>query len=704
MIRTLVIAVLAPWLAWAAGRCAVSAVPQQIAAEGAAEPAGAISLECSGLSAGQPIQGVASFSFSKRLANRRLGDQLEGPTLELETAPGAWAAFNVRATLNGASSLSFQGLSWTASSAGSFKLRLSGVRIEGAAEAIQAAAQLFTNERFDFPSPLTTVARGTPALAAALLPTLATRGPSPAPDSDFAAMVRLGSPTASVRVTENFPSALAQGTRILVRFSGVPDGVRMLLPDVVAGANALVPTRSGGFGRPAGPGLLSPFAGAQLLLIRIVDSEINGQGGRYAVNPPAAHQSFGQLRDASFSRGTPYAVFEVASSDPSRLESAEIPAWVAVPPRFDTPFGESVVQPTVALAPVSEVEGTHATAPIPRFRPLNPIPDCDLIGDCSAAWFPKMRINAPSPLNFTAAAGGGVQIGYGGIVNDGGGLLQWRVTARTRQGAGWLQVDPTTGVQNGGVRYDLNPLNLEPGEYTGDLVFEHIAPPTGRKDERVFEIRLNVTPRQTPPVTPPVTPPPGPTPDPQPPAAPPPIITGVSAGPAYLGPPFAPGSLVTIQGSGFSGLVEVTAAALPVRIVTASGTELSAVLPDDLSGARAALIVRVDGRASAAWILDVVPSAPVLLFALNQNGDRNAESAPAAAGELLDLYMTGVRAGSSVEVRVHDRVLSVTVEDGGLQGVRLVRVRIPADLPAMQTSAILSAAGAVSHPLDVWLR
>lgn len=705
--RALLIALLCPWLAWAAGRCVVSAVPQQVAAEGAAEPAGAISIECSGLAAGQAVQGVVGVSFSRRIANRLLGDHLEGPVLELEAAPGVWAAFTSRASLTNISSLAFQALSWTASSSGSFRLRLSGVRVEGTEGAIQAAAQLFTSERFDFASPSVIVARGMPALAAALMPTLATRGPSPPDGPAFADLVRLGSPTASIRVTENFPAAFAavssaqtQGTRILLRFSGVPDGVRMLVPDVIVGSTGLVPTRSGGFGRIPTPGLISPSPPAYLALIRIVDAEINGQGGRMAINPAAASQALGQLREAAFGRGTPFAVYEVASSDPGRMESAEIPAWVAVPPRFDTPFGESIVQPTVVLAPVSEADGAHPTAPVPRFRPVNPIADCDLAGDCSAAWFPKMRINAPSPLSFTAASGSGAQIGYGGIVNDGGGLLQWRVTARTRQGAGWLQVDPTTGVQNGGVRFDVTPLALEPAEYSGELIFEQLAPPTGRKDERLFEIRLTVTPRQIPPSTPP----PAPTPDPPPPSVPPPVITHVSAGPANLGPPFAPGSLISIRGTGFGGRAEASVAGRPAHIVTVSNDDLNLVIPEDLPAGRVALIVRAEGRSSAPWLFELSPSAPVLLFALNHDGDRNAESTPASSGRSLDLYATGIRAGASVGVRLHDRDLSAVAEDGGLHGVRLIRVTVPAGLPAMQTTAVLSESGAVSHPLDVWLR
>ena len=91
MNRSVLLFLLAAPLASAAGRCTVTAVPQVIAAEGAAEPAGDISVDCTGLSAGQAIRGTVTASFSRRIANRRAGDVLEGPVLELETGLGAWS-------------------------------------------------------------------------------------------------------------------------------------------------------------------------------------------------------------------------------------------------------------------------------------------------------------------------------------------------------------------------------------------------------------------------------------------------------------------------------------------------------------------------------------------------------------------------------------------------------------------------------------
>lgn len=708
MIRILAAMLIAPASALAVGRCLISAHPQQIAAEGAAEPAAAISIDCSDLTPAQALQGSISVSFSRKIANRSAGSTLDGPVLELETAAGVWAAFDAPALLTSVAGLTFSQLQWTASSAGTFRLRIRGVRVDGAAEAIQALVQVNANQRLESPNPVVTVARGAPALAAALMPTLATRGPSPAQDAKFADLVRLGSPAVAVRVSESYPSAFqavtpgaSQGTRFLLRFGGVPDGVRILLPDVITGSSALAPTRSGAFGGGAATGLISPMGFAQMVLLRVAGAEISGQGGQMVLSPGLAIQGLGQLRAAEFSRGTAFAVYEVAVSNAERLEYAEIPAWVAVPPQFDTPFGESVVRPTVSLAPLSEAEGPHPNAPTPRYRPVPPGADCELVGDCAAAWFPRMRIVEPSPLSFTAAAGSGIQIGRAGIRNEGGGLLEWRVTARTLQGTGWLTADATAGVQNGGVRYDLDPRNLSPGDYTGELQFEQLAPPNGRRDERVFQIRLTVT---QPAVAPPTT-----NPQPQPPnqpapTAPTPVILGVSAGPAELGPPFAPGTLVRIQGSAFGQQPQVTVGGTAARLVTASDFELGAVLPEQLAPGRTAMIVQSGGQSSAAWMIEIAAAAPVALFALNEDGERNAEPSPAARGLPLDIYVTGIRAGKAVSIRLHDRTLDGVAGDTGLPGVRLVRVNVPADLPAMQTTVVVSDDGVGSHPLDIWLR
>lgn len=692
MIRLLTLVLMGSVLAAAAGRCTVAAAPQAIAAEGAAELVSAVSIACSGIAAGQVVEGSIGISFSRRVANRRIGETLEGPAIELEAAPGVWTPFPVTAVLADQATVRFDNLRWTAGSNGAFNLRVRGVRVDAAAETVESSVRLSLNERLDQPVQRVAVGQGQLSLAAALMNTLAARGPAPGAGADFRTMVRLQSPVAAVRVTEGYPSAFAAGTRFLLRFAGVPEGVRMLLPDVVAGSSSMFPTRSGAFGQAADAGGLTLDGAPQLLLFRVMGAQINGQGGL------AAPSAFGTLSAAETDRGTPYAVYEVASADAARMESAEIPAWVAVPPGFDTPYGESIVRPTVVLAPVSESEGAHPSAPVPRYKPVNPAADCELVGDCAAPWFPRMRLVEPSPLNFTAAAGGGLQVGRAGINNDGGGLLEWRVSVRAPAGSAWLTNTHGTGVQNGGIQYDVNPAGLSPGNYEAQLVFEQVAPPTGRRDERTYTVRLKVTPGPAtpPPVTPPVKPPPA--------AAPAPRITSVTAGPVRLGPPFAAGSLIQVTGTDFGERPEASVAGMAAQVIAAPGGELSVALPEALPAGRHPLVVRSGEVSSAAWMIEIVPVAPVLLFALNEDGKPNSEAVPAARGGFIHLYATGLPVGATAGVTIHDRGADTAVEEGGMPGVRLILVQVPADLPPMKTTAVVSLGGFASHPLDLWIR
>lgn len=139
-------------------------------------------------------------------------------------------------------------------------------------------------------------------------------------------------------------------------------------------------------------------------------------------------------------------------------------------------------------------------------------------------------------------------------------------------------------------------------------------------------------------------------------------------------------------------------------MISVAAGELGVVLPESLPAGSHALTVRSEGATSAAWMIEAVPEAPVLLFGLNEDGEPNAEAAPATRGRILSLYCTGAPIGATIAVTVHDRRFDTTAADGRMAGVRLIPVQVPADLPAMKTSATLSAGAATSHPLDIWIR
>jgi hypothetical protein len=138
-----------------------------------------------------------------------------------------------------------------------------------------------------------------------------------------------------------------QGTRLLVRFSGIPSGIGLSAPLTVTGTGGLVLTR-----------VVTDSAGA----------------GSYS---PASSTSI------SLSGGAGYMVYEVTSSTAGLIESATISVTVSYPSGFPatlpglTPPGSPG---TVAgfLAPLSTATRASASAPVPRFVEDNQIPSAAL--------------------------------------------------------------------------------------------------------------------------------------------------------------------------------------------------------------------------------------------------------------------------------------------------------------------------------------
>ncbi len=129
------------------------------------------------------------------------------------------------------------------------------------------------------------------------------------------------------------------------------------------------------------------------------------------------------------------------------------------------------------------------TAPIPRFESLTPPPDCTLVGDCGAQYFPVLFVTATS-LDFTAPAGSPAQAGYVIVQNQAGGIMRWTATLRYQDSSGWLRLDSGDGVNNGGVRVDAIPGNLAAGTYHAMLTID-AGPLAGARD---IPITLTITP------------------------------------------------------------------------------------------------------------------------------------------------------------------------------------------------------------------
>ena len=147
-------------------------------------------------------------------------------------------------------------------------------------------------------------------------------------------------------------------------------------------------------------------------------------------------------------------------------------------------------------------------------------------------------------------------------------------------------------------------------------------------------------------------------------ATPAPVLTGVTDSAGY-GPRVAPGSLASIFGTNLASEVDsasnfplptslggtsVTVGSVTVPILYASPGQINFQVPSSAQSGSVALVVHGPGGASASFSFTVASSAPAIYqygtnHAVAQNGDTlNAASAPAPAGSVITVYLTGIGA------------------------------------------------------------
>lgn len=681
--------------------CVAAGTPALVRAEGLAEPLGEILLSCTG---GPPLGSVSTnltLFVPVNVTNRLRADDTLDVSLTIDTG-GGFAPANARATLLSPASVAFNGLSFRLSAAGTATLRIANLR----AAVHQLPASLITQPiqvslasggQTQMTITNNRVTVGLPATgllaSSSTTPVVCTGSRLPEVFS-FGNLLAAGTRLATTRVTEGAADAFRKkgpgddtGARILLRFAGFPAGARLFVPDVIAGSSAVQPTAGGDMGLPASGGRYAPAADGSLLLARVVNADSSGAGGSPIFQPgplgsPAV--SFDAVSEVSLTAGAGYAVYEVMDANPTLRESAQIPSFLGLGPCSG---GDPVIASwSVSLAPVSAIATAHATAPAPRFASVAPPLDCTTLGDCNAAFFPRLAVDATPPLEYVAAAGSGHQVGYVRIVNEGGGALIWRVLISYQTGTGWLRVDRSEGINNATVRVDALPQNLAPGTYRATLTVD-AGPLAG---SRTLPVTLVVTPAP-------------------PPAVPPPVIESIVHAATFRAVPLAPGSLATIFGSRLSGgSVTVAFDGAGARLLYISDRQINLLAPEELAGKTSArVVVTVDGIASVPHTVPLAPVSPGIFGVLNQDSRRNSASAPALVGTVIQVFATGLPAqGAGVSAKIHDRVISTPFYAGpapGWIGVQQVNVGIPADLPAMTTEVQLCAAGVCSPPLSLFL-
>ena len=672
-------------------QCTASAVPTLVRSEGLTEQLGDVLLQCSG-PAGAVVAANLNLLLPVQVTNRIDANSF-APDVSLAVDTGTGFVPSGISGQISSQGIVFRGLSLTLPASGGLTLRIRNLRADVNQLGTQASTpiQVFLSmEGQGGPAlqnnPVTAAQPYPGLLASAANTAIRCTGSTLPAEVTVSNLFAAGSRFASVRVTEGFASAFTpkdatsdNGTRILIRYSGFPAGARLFVPDVVAGSTAAEPTAAGDLGLAPSGGKYTPGSGS-LLLVRVLFADASGAGGTLVYNPTIAASgavSFNAASEVGLQSGSGSAVYEIVDANNLVRESAQIPTFIGL----ETPQTQTVASEQVSFAPVSNVLTASQAAPVPRFAPAEPQPDCPALGDCDSGAFPQLTVVA-KPIQFTATQGGAAYLmpGYIAVQNKRGGVLNWTATVTYESGSGWLRLENPSGLNNGSIRVWPQPSHLPPGTYKATVLID-AGPLAGTQ---AVPVALTVS---AAPVVPPVQPSIN-------------IDTVTSA--ATLTPgPLAAGMLATIKGSNLNGnSVAVTFDGLPARLLYTGANQINLQIPAELAGKDSALlVVTVDGNASAPQSVPLAAMAPGIFPSgiLNQDNSINGSSAPALAGEVIQIFATGLPdQGGGITVKVHDRDGLAPFYAGaapGLPGVQQVNVAVPGDLPAMTTDVVVCADG-----------
>jgi uncharacterized protein (TIGR03437 family) len=663
----------------ATGRCAVTAVPNQVRAEGITERLGDILLQCTGSTPGALLSGNLQIFLPIAVTNRLdSGSTNLTHDVALSVDYGSGFVPTGQAGVVSANSISFNGINLTIPPSGNLGLRISNLRgaVFQAGPVVPAGLRASLSSSLfllvDQPQPV--IAYPQVGLYATLNDTGITCVGSPQPSTvTVANLFGAGTAFASTRITEGFAAAFQprgpnedNGTRILVNYSGFPAGTHLYLPDAIAGSDADIPTSGGDLGYAQSPGQYTAQNGG-LLLLRVFNSDANGAGGMLAAVPS------GPLSAASevpLTAGAGYAVYEVADARAASLESAQFPTFIGL----SNVSAPAVAQESISFAPVSNVTTASSTAPIQRFVASTPPSDCKVLSDCNANYFPRLSI-LTSVMTLTGAAGGAMtgQPASINIRNNGGGLMNWTASIAYVDGNGWLRLETTSGQQVGNIRVFADPSKLAAGTYHANVTVD-----AGMGGSQVIPVTLTVSPSAA--VTPAV------------------VVSQVINAATYDTTPLVAGSLGTLKGSNLSGKnVSVTFDGTAATVLYDSDGQINFQVPAALSAKTASsLIVTVDGVSSAPRTVALSPAWPSIFAGgvLNPGWIANNASAPVRSGSYLTALLTGIPDGATVSVQLGDRKDLVPMYAGAAPnwtGIQQVNVGIPADLAAGTTTLVVCA-------------
>ncbi len=642
--------------------CTPTAVPALVHAEGIAERLGDILISCAGGTPSGVVGGNLTVFLNVAVTNK-LTNNFTDVQMTVDNGSGPVAA-NVGAQPFGSGAVVFNGLSFTLSGSGQANLRISNLR--GDANSVYSPSQptgitayiAFNQQAPAFPAVQPTVGFEAPGLLTQSSSSqVRCKGSSLPSTITLANLLARGTSFFSTRLTEGFASSFQPkdplsdtGTRIMVRYSGFPAGARIFVPDYLAGSSAVQQTAGGDLG-------------------------VAASGGQYAALPipGAGTTTFTSASEVTLVSGAGNVVYEVVDANSSIRESAQFPTFVGVLP--NSGGGTVVADAKVSFAPLSTVN-VASTAPVPRFADVQPQSDCEALGDCNAAYFPKLFVDS-QPLDFTSPANAGIQIKYVRVLNNGGGFLNWTSTVAYQNGAGWLTADPASATNSATLFVTVHPDKVGPGSYAASITVDG-GPLAGSK---VLPVTFSVTSGT---------------------GTGAPVIGAVVNAASFQPVPLVPGSLATILGSNLSGMsVSVSFNAIPAKLLFTGASQINLQVPAELAlKTTAQMIVTVDGQSAAQTVaLALVSPAIFNAGVLNQDNSLNSASHPAELGSVIQIFATGLLSPGSgtISASIAGRAIPAPSYAGpapGIPGLQQVNLIIPANLPAGATPLQVCAVAA----------
>ncbi len=664
---------------------------------------GDIILQCSGSNPGTALTANLTIYLPIQVTNRvNSNNQAVDAAVSVDYGSG-YTATPIAGQISPAG-IAFNGLSLMAPANGSFNVKVSGIRAAVFQGSSAPPQSVVASVSFGLPldQSQVVVAYSQRGLYATLYQAGITCVGSPLPSTvSVSSLFNAGTAFASTRLTEGFSTAFLPkasgddtGTRFVLTYSGFPAQTQLYLPDFVAGSNAAAPSIAGDLGGSQAVGQYVPGSGT-LLLARVPNADSTGAGGQATALPAGSGAiPLNSATAVSLSNGAGYAVYEVIDANPVIGESVQVPTFIGI----SNITAAATAQETVTLAPVSNVFTASQTAPVPRFTALPPASDCSILGDCGANYFPRLSVSA-WPMALQAYAAGGPMIsgpGYAPITNAGGGELQYTIAINYQSGGtGWLKLwnNPNS------VEVTAVTTNLQPGTYTANIVVD-----AGQAGSVTIPVTANIIAAPATPTTP-TTPTTPSTPTTPAPAGPSVVVSSVVNAATFSATPLVPGSLGTVMGSGLAGTnVTVTFDGTPATVLYSGAKQINFLVPLSLDSSKgsSSMVVTVDGTSSTPAPVSLSPASPAVFTGgiLNQDNSVNGGDKAAKAGDILQVFTTGIPTDATVTVQIGNQANLVPLYAAGapdVPGVQQVNVAVPEGLTGSVPLTVCAATGGHSY-------